>query len=167
MHTLFTLFAVGTLAFWLLLIIANLILAAAIDHNKPVFGSIVLASLIFMCWEPIHHHLTLGSVILYSFCYLVIGMLWSIFQWFKFSAKIIEKFKTAYGNELSKIQLISLKSELSLSYWKSMIITWIAYWPWSVFWNLFGDILEAIYNSLSKVYSSVSQYQLRKFKSKE
>lgn len=117
-----------------------------------------------------------GTFLMYGSLYLVVGVVWGIFKWYKF----VDQKRDAYEGHVQNFMRMkgltkreSLKNEDVLPDWqryvesryrgseiiptalrnKGNIMTWMAYWPFSVFWAVTGDLVEWSYTKLYKLVS--------------
>jgi hypothetical protein len=166
LETLLAFFAVGEIGFFILLTVLGIIYTSAVQRNRhglAILGTIVAG---FLLWEPIKLALTNWRVLLFcTAIYIILGSLWSIFRWFKCCREYIsehpwEKVSSFQKENYTPEEYYS--ERLAPSDHKSRIISWIIYWPWSLFWNVSGDIFTGIYDCLTDVYTSVASSVIKK-----
>ena len=172
------LFVVGTLWFWLFMAVMFAVLVALTGSEKPGWA----LTAILLGAALVHHPVT---VILLVIGYFIGGVLNARYKWGKVVFRKrqelneeIERFLKARGVEgttippeletewFNHIGIHRYHSDGILCYkprlrdHKSQIITWIAYWPWSVFWTLLNDPLrwafEEIYAMITGWFQSVA-----------
>jgi cation transport ATPase len=163
MEALFALFAVGTFWFWILMAVVAITITAFIENEKFVFPSILSAILVAIYWKTIHEAFNWRALLLIALLYTVCGCLWSIFRWYRHVRETANHFKTRYGLNLSASNHGDLLRETTVGRYKSKVTAWIAFWPMSMFWNLFGDILTALYENMVKIYTSISRRHTSQF----
>ena len=95
--------------------------------------------------------------------YAVIGVIWSTYKWYRYVNKKAALYHENYGNVLSRHETDLLKSEIKVSYHKSRLIGWIAFWPWSLSWALTGDFFNMLYDSMVHVYQGIADRALGGF----
>jgi hypothetical protein len=155
--------AVGTIWFWLLVIVASVIIIACVENEHYPTPSIVAILLAVIYWKAIvsvpwaHIAIVVGI-------FALLGALWSTFQWFRRVQKKAAKYREQYGDSLTESQIASLKEEVSASRHKALITGWIAFWPWDMFWTFTGDFFNMIYEALSNVYQGISNRAVGQFK---
>lgn len=166
-------------------LILSILFIIAAEHENEDFDSVhgfaifftIVAGLIYC--KPILAFLRDWSwqfVLLGIVGYLIIGGINSAFRWFKYCRKFVEKhpaksikeniwdndssqnrqYRRPTAEEAKKQAEEYYRDNLRPSKHKSRLLGWIAYWPWSVFWNILGDLLTGIYDALSNVYSKIS-----------
>lgn len=168
-------FEIGAVGSYLFFGILSIICISATERSK--FGLSIFALLIGF---GIYHNQLLSVLTWQTFgigllIYTVIGILWSLFRWYKFCTKYVKKHinddypswmekekvsklisESEKKNEKRKYNEESIRSHLSPSLHKSMFAGWIIYWPWSMLWNIVGDICNSIYDFMKHVYGVVS-----------
>ncbi len=182
--------ALGTIGFWILVGIVSLLLIAAVEYEKPgwaTFSLIVAFTLLWLLGDVNIVALALSNPLLAVGVvagYFVIGALWSVGKWWFFVRKCREKYddfrkeflvrknfsvsgpipdslkkdwteycSSGYGRIYS-----CLKPEVGKN--KARILTWMVYWPWSMFWTLLNDpvkyMFKWIYQQLRAVYQRIA-----------
>ncbi len=106
------------------------------------------------------------TIVLYSVYYVGVGVLWSFPKWYFYlrSVKtIITESRDSYKNERDWLSYNEQRFggiPPRVGRHKAKIISWIAYWPFSILWTLLDDLLTKIvteiYNSLSGLYQKIS-----------
>jgi hypothetical protein len=158
-------FAFGALGFWLLLAALSIVYTVSVEvdkHGVAIFATILAIllgwnnlGLLFHNWQ-----LLLIGVAAYG----IAGGAWSVFRWFKYCRKYIEEHPNekislieGYGDNKRTLTLEQYYSEkLNPSAHKSKLISWIVYWPFSLFWHITGDIINTIYDMFANSYARVS-----------
>ena len=149
-------FVFPCLGFWLLAIFLSVVytIATEVDtHGFAVFSTIVGVALL---WKTIALGFAVWPLMLIGLgVYLLIGGGWSVWRYRKFCQEFIVKnpFKDRSGSDSvdysdGKQYTLSAgeyyRKKLRPSEHKSRLIGWIAYWPWSLIWNVAGDALTAM-----------------------
>lgn len=157
-------FALGTLGFWLLCSLISVIFIVALENENHWFPTCLTLAFGAVYWKALTtlalswHALALGLLV-----YAVIGIVWSMFRWFRFVKAKADYFREQHGSSLTDSQRQDLAREIRASHNKSRITGWIAYWPWSLVWNLTGDFFKMIYEGLQGVYQKISDKAIGKF----
>lgn len=154
-QTILSFFALGAIGFWLLLSVASIILIATIENEHYKFPSWMMIILGLFYWKPISD-INWRFLLLGICSYIAIGVLWSIFRWFRFVKITAESYRNKYGNTLLFSQLSSLKDDILVKNNKDRIIAWIVFWVWSLFWNITGDVFTTIFETLHGLYQNIS-----------
>lgn len=162
--TILEFFALGTIGFWILCSLISVIFIIALENENRWFPSILSVAFGLIYWKALStlaldwHAIAIGVLV-----YAVVGVLWSIFRWVRFIKNISDKYRRDYGGTLSDNKFQDLKREVNPTKHKGRITGWIAYWPWSMLWNVTGDFFKMIYEGLQGVYSNLSDKALGKF----
>lgn len=154
-QTILSFFALGAIGFWLLLSVASIILIATIENEHYKFPSWMMIILGLFYWKPISD-INWRFLLLGICSYIAIGTLWSIFRWFRFVKTKVNQYQSKCGNILTKTEMCNLKSELLVNNNKERITAWIAFWMWSLFWNITGDLFTTIFETLHGIYQKIS-----------
>lgn len=155
-------FAFGTFWFWVLALIASVIIIACVENEHYPTPSILAILLGIIYWKNIVAA-PWQFIALVVGAYAVAGAGWSTFQWFRRVQKQATKYHDKYGETLTESQLRDLKEEVSASGHKALITGWIAFWPWDMFWTLTGDFFNMIYDALAGVYQHISNRAVGRF----
>lgn len=97
--------------------------------------------------------------------YFVIGAGWSLWRWFRHCKTTVQALHSNMDQRLSKAdaeQRIRTDYRVIPSSNKSRLTSWVLFWPWSMFWNLLGDLLTGIYDSLAGIYIKISDSVITK-----
>lgn len=154
--------AVGTIWFWIIAVIASVIIIACVENEHYPTPSIVAIILGIIYWKAIVA-LPWSVIGIAVGVFAIAGAAWSTFQWFRRVNKKAAYYRQKYGDTLSESQLYDLKRVVSASEHKALITGWIAFWPWDLFWTLTGDFFNMIYDALANVYQSISNRAVGKF----
>jgi hypothetical protein len=171
MESILLFFAFGTWGFWLLALALSVVYTIATErdiHALAIVGTLIAAGL---GWKSL---VALGAIawpflLIGIGAYLLIGGVWSVFRWFKYCRDFVTKnpyqgvndySEGGNGRKLTAQEYFSKK--LRPSEHKSRLIGWIAYWPWSLIWNIVGDTLTAIYDALANVYQKTADAVIKK-----
>lgn len=161
-ETILAALAVGTVWFYIILAIASIIFIACIEnehYETPAVVSVILAILYWKAFTAF----SLASIALVVGGYAVAGVLWSVYRWYRFVQKTAFEFREEHGNVLDNEDKESLKYRLKVSNHKSNIIGWIAYWPWSLLWNITGDFFNMLYDAMVNAYQHIADRALNGF----
>jgi len=161
-ETLLSAFAFGTFWFWLLATITSIIIISCVENEHYPTPSIVAILLGIVYWKAIvaapWHVIALVAGV-----FVLFGLLWSVFKWFRHVNKTVAQYRNDYGTTLDKSQMDGLKSECSAFKHKAMITGWIAFWPWSLLWSLTGDFFHMLYDAMTNIYQKISDHGVGKF----
>ena len=145
-------------------------------HGAAIFFAICGAVIYYpQVWEIISNwRLLLLIIAAYGLC----GGGWSTFRWFKYCKKFIESkdvksrvddYKWVQGERVKATEEefaanveAYYRQELRPSKHKSLLISWIIYWPWSLVWNVLGDFFTGIYDALANIYNRIADSVIRK-----
>ena len=161
-ETLLTALAFGTIWFWVIAFVASVIIIASVENQHYPTPSIVAILLGIVYWKPIMAApwQIIGIV---AGGFVLMGLLWSVFNWHRFCSRKASYYRGQYGDTLSTDIMGRLKGELSVSHHKAMLTGWIAFWPWSLFWSLTGDFFNMLYEAMTNVYQTVANRATGKF----
>lgn len=166
-QSILALFALGTLWFWVLLAVLSIIFIASIENEKYAVPTLITLVFTAVYWKAFSAlSLDWRAVAIGVGVYAFVGILWSIFRWFKFVKSAANEYrskKAGSENSLTEGQLADLRREISVSNNKSRITAWIAYWPWSLVWNITGDFFTMIYENLEGLYQKIADRAVGKF----
>lgn len=154
--------AVGTFWFYLIIAIASIVFIACIENDHygtPTVVSILLAVLYWKAFTV----LSLPTIAIIVGGYAVAGVLWSVYRWYRHVQQAAFRFREKYGTTLTSSQKSDLKSEIKVSEHKSRITAWIAYWPWSLLWNITGDFFSMLYDAMVNAYQHIADRALNGF----
>lgn len=157
---------VGTLWFWALTFIAVCYIVWALETWHPWRAWWVLVfSLALMYtfghgnnWSLISYALDNPKEFMgWILVYLVIGIIWVFIKWGLFLLKLREQAREfeQYKDHPPQVRQ-----------YKSKIISWMSYWPFSMIGTFFGDIVRRIYNTIFEIIhdmlQSMSDHMFRK-----
>lgn len=154
--TLFEFFALGTLGFWILISLISITFVACIENDHYTFPTILALAIGTIYWKPLMAFVNWQSLAIGVLVYVVVGVLWSVFRWFRYVKDLTNKYK----KNPSESALSTLKYALDVSDNKSRITAWIAYWPWSLLWNIIGDLCVTVYEQIEGVYQKITDKAL-------
>jgi hypothetical protein len=162
------LFAVGSIGFWLLLLVETVLLVALIERNKGAFATLSLAATLLL----LHF---LGDLNVYGFVvqhpltllagvagYFAAGTCWSVAKWWlyvrdqrsrydelrydfcqehRLDGTIPEELQPRWLEVLAAANANGRKVEVrpQARRHKGQVLTWMTYWPWSLVWTVIND----------------------------
>ncbi len=151
-------FFVG-LGFWPIVLTLTLCAALIIctETESSIAGVISLCAYFVIIYlltdfnllSYIYNHPT--SIMMYMALYVVLGILYALFRWDRYTAKWYED-NTALvkGEDESKLKNAVPTTNRN----KERIIAWMAYWPWSGLWWLLSDFVKEVWSFLyDRVYN--------------
>jgi hypothetical protein len=87
--------------------------------------------------------------------YFLIGALWSVVKWWFAEKKKVREAKAMYGEHWRSHKTVARA-------YKSTILVWIGYWPFSFIWTMLNDpfkrAINWIYNELQRVYQRITDH---------
>ena len=111
-ETLFTALAFGTVWFWVILFTASILIIACVEHEHYPTPSIVAILLGAIYWKSIVA-LSWQTIAIVAGIFVLEGIIWSTFNWYRFCSKKAAKYRAKYGDMITPIQMRDLKNELS------------------------------------------------------
>lgn len=163
MESLFALFTVGSICFWLLMAAVVITVTTCIEKEHFVLPSILSIAVLAIYWKALHEAFEWRSLVLIAIGYVMCGCAWSVYRWYRYVRGVSQDYRARYGNALTSSHYADLVRETTVSRYKSKVMAWIAFWPMSTFWNIFGDILNTLYENMIKIYSSISRRHVAQF----
>jgi len=192
----------GGFWFWALIIAFVIAEISYVHHENPLGAGflIILLGGILLAFSSlktffVYCYSNPGQTASVIGIYLVIGVLWSIFKWFRFVKKTTKEFNKVKVKTLEKHGVSSVsalpsckdgktgswekrdpkewleteykirKSRCSPSEGKDRITTWILYWAFSMFWDVFETItirlIDNIYKMVKSVYLKITKKLFR------
>ena len=173
------LFAIGSLWFWLLIVVASALIIFAIEEQESaswatvaMIGTFLL--MFFFSGEKetyynffryvLEHPITDIVVIL---SYLLAGVVWSFVKWYFHLLKCKGEFERR-GRRPSDNQYYDIPNAKDE---KSKIISWMTYWPFSLTWTVINDPVRKafsfIHDRIQGSYQKMSDNMFKDFKKKE
>jgi hypothetical protein len=170
---LWELIAVGGFLFWGVIALAFAAIIAALEYENGKAATVVavifaLAMTLFSDFKPIEW-LTLNwkSLIWYAAAYVGIGILWGVIKWRFYVMNRVDRYDDLKAkflddnnikeknipDEYKKQWAAHCRNEfgygfripMQVSHYKSTIIMWMSYWPFSGFWTLLNDPVKRIF----------------------
>ncbi len=155
------------IVFCVFVIVMSIIYMASVENDKYIFSVIVTALAVMIYFSEIVAILSNWQmVLLCAGAYLLVGGGWSVIRWFKYCKKFIEKHPEVPSYQSDVVLKDYYKEVLSPANKKSQITGWIIYWPWSMLWNVVGDVITVIYDALQGVYTKIADKIIEKAISK-
>lgn len=162
-----TLFALGTLWFWLLLAVSVISITALIENEYNFWADMVFVATILILYKLgcgsnlsgiglwISQHWFYSILIFIG--YLIAGTLYSLIKWALFVSDGRDKLIRQNNNYYA--------SDWKPAYHKTRITHWMIYWPISGLWTLISNPIVKAFNrifyKLEKVYQSISDKIMR------
>ena len=143
----FELLVFGSWLFWAAALVVSVAIFSAIE-NEQGYGLMIFLTAIFA--------LLFGKPLLYIhwstalFCvaaYLIIGGLWAVWRWFIHAKKVVHK---------ARLGETVYERDLDVAHNKGHITAWIAYWPWSLFWEFTHGIFSSVYHAFVGIFDRIS-----------
>jgi len=166
----FTLFTLGSIAFWILLAIAVILVTTAIEINDS-FGWATTTTIAFfavlyyfgsgttLATDAIWMWHNPGLSLMWIAIYLGIGIVWSFWKWYQFLIDCRERYERDNSNPNNYRANIENYIPAASEY-KAMITSWWVYWPFSALWfviqNPFRRIGLFIYDRIGGVYDKIT-----------
>jgi hypothetical protein len=170
MESIIGLFLFGTVEFWLFWAVASIFIICSLEMKKFLWGNmfaLIGGALIYMSFTRLAPgSITLENVATYVGLYLLAGGFWSLFKWWRHCREAVEyangeldHYPTNYDGIKS-----NLSNALMASHNKGMICAWIAYWPWSLLWNVSRDMVNTVFDCLTGLYNNISNNAMGQLK---
>jgi len=161
-ESILTAFAFGTIWFWVLTFLVSIIFIASIDndHYATPTSTAIVVGLLF--WKPIMA-LSWQAIAISFAVYVLAGILWSLFKWYRFVQKKAAYYHEKCGTTLTSTQLTSFKDSVSVLGNKARLTGWIAWWPWSLIWSVTGDFWNFLYDTMVNAYRKIADREINKF----
>ena len=157
---LFSLFALGTLWFWILIIASTIGIVALIENEYIFWADLVFIITLFAlyklgCDKEIS---TIGSWIIHNplstffifIGYLIAGTFYSLIKWTLFLVNLKKEYlknKTTYF----------FASQWTPGEHKEKIIHWMIYWPISSIWTLMSNPVAKAFNHIFDKFEGIYQ----------
>jgi len=138
----FEILTIGSLTFWIVMLVLSCIIIGSLETEKFAFSAVCVGVVLLCLWKSV----TLVSIQIIgiaSLCYIIVGGIWSIWRWHFHLENVFNENKDY--NSLPE-RMISPASN------KAIITAWIAYWPWSLFWNFTSKLFTNIYDLFVGIY---------------
>jgi hypothetical protein len=167
--------AVGIICLLLLLTVESYSKSDEIHKGElgwPTFIIMATISLLYsfsnkdQLWQSLKENTS--GLLMWFGVYLIIGIVWSFFKWFKTVKYAKGKFlkaKADYENSVNNgYKSATLKSITyflpKVNQWKASITSWILFWPFSILRYAFGtmliDFMDAVISRLKGLYDSIT-----------
>lgn len=170
-ETVLSFFAVGALGFFLYILLLSVLYTVAVECDK--YSLAVVATVVGIViyhkelWIILHSWQLLGISFL---VYVVAGAFWASFRWGRLIKKCItEQRIPQYDGRLEITPTTNksllekeLRAKLVPSKFKSQLMGWVVFWPWSVFWNITGDFFNMLYENLTGLWTRQAKKALDK-----
>lgn len=175
-------FAIGTVWFWLMVIIGFIVVTYCIEQEEPngwhaLWTCLFIgAGLYFLgSREAITNALQYVidhpmRSIFAGLTYFVFGTVWSIFKWYFFLKEQQRKdkwpTKTVYEDAADKSSFKARESRtvkipFQAKDYRSDILMWMTWWPFSAFWTIINDpvrkAFEWIFDRMEGTFNRISQ----------
>ncbi|HRZ18604.1 MAG TPA: hypothetical protein P5136_00980 [Methanofastidiosum sp.] len=170
-------FIIGTIWFWILIGVVFLSLFFLVEKGQSIGATITLI-LTFVALRFLGNFDLLKILsdniiisIIFFLSYIAIGIFWSfvkVAQLARIRNEEYLKKKNEYLKEnvlrteedwLKRDPFDSFRNNTDISEYKKKIITWSAFWPWSVIWTIIDDpimkLFKWIYSLLSSTYQKI------------
>ena len=169
LESIFGFFAVGMIGFWLLVLIASIIFITGAESDNYVLSAIVTILLGIAYWKPLMAvGLSWQVIAVCVSAYVIFGIGWSAWRWWKYVHQTVERVKKSGRSYMERDGVLTdedkerIKLAVNVSDNKGRIIGWMAYWPWSAFWNVTGDFFTMVYDSMKSAYQRIADKALEK-----
>lgn len=186
------LLALGAIGFWFLLFIVGIIVTVLVENEHSIFSAWLLTATVLILEYSYHLHIFSAfamhplQMFMYGSIYILTGMLWGIAKWYFFVLKRLDKYNRYKANflrennatELTPQLAVVLTGQLEHHYmhevsptppeagdFRSDIIRWMVYWPFSMLGSLLNDFVREMYNiiyaHLVTVYERIATHAFR------
>ena len=130
----YALFAIGTLWFWILMIVSAISIIVCLENDTGKGATLTVSLTLLLLYllgarDPINSilsycHNNFGTTIGLFALYLILGLFYSFAKWYFY---LLDMKDAGYRKKDSEVQA---------SQNKGTIIAWLFYWPLSMFWTL-------------------------------
>jgi hypothetical protein len=154
----FELITIGSWLFWVaLFIVSCFIWYAESEDSRGWAVTLTLALFIIFGYTslPELKQVSLTTIGMYVGGYLLVGATWSIFKWWLRCRKVADKLRDK-SITIQSCEFRNARSAVSVSENKGRLTFWIAYWPWSMLASLLKDTVEAVFNFLRRIFTSIA-----------
>lgn len=161
-------FAIGTLWFWLLLLVATIFVIISTESRWGGTGATMtmLITLVLLYFfgakQIIDSVFTFMSerpsiALSFIFIYFGAGVLWSISKWYLH----VQKNKEEALSEIEKGYDRYISTSVDVTNNKGKIISWMCYWPFSLLWTVLNDpmrkVFEQLFKQTRRIFESMSE----------
>jgi hypothetical protein len=169
--------AVGTIGFYLLLLLSAILMSEMLDNDAAGWATIVAIVtlgmlVVFGGFNPISYLAAHpGEIVLGVAAYFFAGSVWSLVKWYFWLIKMRRRLDS--GETVSRVVYgctwVSFPPRPGDH--KSRIIGWIALWPASMLWTIINDPVrraaEEIYARLGGTYQHISNRVFQGYNTKD
>lgn len=179
----FGIFALGTIGFWLLFLIASILLLVSVEYEHPGWATLSLIGT-FALLATFGDFSIIGTIrtqpmlsLLALAGYFIAGTIWSLIKWWFFVSNKADAYRQLkaslyhrkgwpetylmskedkenfHGREYSHEYALSLRPKASDN--KQRIMSWLIYWPWSSVWTLINDPVKKLFKLIYKKIQKV------------
>lgn len=180
------LFELGTVGFWILILIATLFVFFMTELEEPAWAtaSLILVFVTLACCGDFNlwHVLRANPVggILAVIGYVVIGATWSVGKWWffvrerranyqEFRDRFMNENKLPLGEEIPNGLKKGFKERLArntdklidkpvIQEHKARLSTWMTFWPWSMTWTMINDPVKKMFRWVLEQLQGVYQH---------
>ncbi len=174
-----TLFALGTLWFWVLSAAIFCLITALVENESGFWATVLfvgsLASLNWWYKIPLLTTIKLnpGKALIIVGIYFLVGVIWSVVKWYFFLHKRLVRYNNIKAELLREHSAAILTPELAvelrdrLSYedkqpvlasdHKADLTRWATYWPFSIVGTLLNDVVRVIWEYIYEILQSTYQ----------
>lgn len=160
-ETIISAFAFGTIWFWLLVTITSIVVIASIENEHYFTPSALVLLLGIMSWKSFTN-MSWQAIATTIVGYLIIGIVWSLYKWHRHVTSVIAYNIKDSGSWQKATERYAVKHTIEPAHNKGKLIGWIAWWPWSLFWNLSGDFFNIVYDGMVNAYQKITDNALKK-----
>jgi energy-coupling factor transporter transmembrane protein EcfT len=139
------LFAFGTLWFWLLTFVLFVTLVFTVNASRGFLStSVFVFTLLFLNYVAKVPVFALAfyhpwAVLLLLGLYCVAGTIWCFLKWYLF----VKDLATQYARSGTLVRMSPQVSD-----YKSDILFWLSYWPFSILGYMLNDFVRKVFNSI-------------------
>jgi len=162
----FELLTVGTWLFWVLFVIFSIFAFACTESDNKgvlVVATIVFLGLFYKSWIKLD--VSLKEVAIFAGSYIVIGSIWTIIKWWLHVKKVQLDIQSTAPSQYSSVRE-GFRRKLDPVQNKARITTWGIYWPWSMLWSAFHDIVDMAFQALLRQFRKISAGALKELDEK-
>lgn len=158
---------------------AFVLIEIAIGSEAHIFGIAGLAIFIGTCWffsvlPWTWAFANISTILIYSIAYLAVGVVWGFVRWYFYMLSARDNLGDVYRKnwledksmDVTYYQYLVIKNQIPQAKKKKHLISiWMIWWPFSIIYTLFDDVVRRFYNWIIEkylqIYNSISAHVFR------
>jgi hypothetical protein len=156
-----------------------LVLWCLADDDGEHAGKLIVLTILLLAFfgsrlEPLYQQLTWRWLVGLGFAYCFVGAVWSVFKWGQYLRYKIPSLYSRHSNDgvvdAASEKRVRESTEISPEFQKERIVSWIAWWPWSML-NfglklVFRDLFRSIAEVCNSIYQRLTSQALKRYQPK-